>query len=134
MWSEVSSCVTSPLILQVMCNGLVRSTPVVIHGPMLPVESHALPWVTLKRPCLIQSRMVPSLHMVMPATCSSARSFGMRRPVLPITRAISPSYSSCSDSGGRRIGWLCATNVLGGLKNMLGYLASVLPPDEVSSA
>ena len=48
MWSEVSSCVTSPLILQVMCNGLVRSTPVVIQGPMLPVESQALPWVTLK--------------------------------------------------------------------------------------
>ena len=68
MWSVVSSCVTSPLILQVMCSGFVRSTPVVIHGPMLPVASQALPWVTLKRPWRIQSRMVPSLHSVMPAT------------------------------------------------------------------
>ena len=134
MLSVVSSCVTSPLILQVMRSGLVRSTPVVIQGPMLPVASQHLPWVTLKRPCRIQSRIVPSLHMVMPATQSSARSFGMRRPVLPITSAISPSYSSCSDSGGRRIGWLWPTSVFGGLKNMLGYLACSLPPACVSSA
>ena len=91
MLAVVSSCVTSPLIFTVMCSGFRRSTSVVIHGPRLPVESKFLPWVTLNRPWRSQSRIVPSLHSVMAATWSSARSLGMRRPWVPITSAISPS-------------------------------------------
>ncbi len=64
------------VLAHVSCNGLLRSTSVSIQGPMLPVASKFLPWVTLNLPCRIQSRIVPSLHSVTPAITLSARSFG----------------------------------------------------------
>ena len=93
MLAVVSSCVISPLTFTVKCSGLARSisSAVTSQGPMLPLASKFLPCVTLNLPWRIQSRMVPSLHSVTPATCSSAWLCAMRRPARPITSAISPS-------------------------------------------
>src|ERR1700722_19544184 len=91
MLAVVSSWVASPFSRTVRCSGLETSTSVSIHGPMPPVASKFLPWVTLNWPCRVQSRMVPSLASVMPAISDSAFSFGTCLQSRPITMAISPS-------------------------------------------
>ena len=65
-----------------------------------------------------------SLTIAYPATWSSARSPGIRRPGFPITAASSISQSSCEVSGGIKIVSLGPTTVLLSLMNMYGLLSA----------
>ena len=85
-------CTTSPSrrVVSVRARGSGISSAVTIHGPNEPVRSKFFPGVN----CVVwrcQSRTLPSLKQLYPATWPSASPAAMWRPLRPITTASSPS-------------------------------------------
>jgi uncharacterized protein YgbK (DUF1537 family)/DNA-binding Lrp family transcriptional regulator len=74
---------------------VIRAT----QGPMEPVCSKFFPGVTLNLACRTQSRIVPSLARLSPATCDRASSSAMCLPALPMTSTTSPSLNAASAVG-----------------------------------